>query len=79
MPKNQLNGTAPASPQRDGLSDMRVAAFMRLLSGSSMVSMAFANNHSMHVPTIDGRDGVKWAKERTIAEWWTSTFAGASG
>ena len=38
MPKDQLNGTAPASPQRDGLSDMRVAVFMRLLPDSSMVN-----------------------------------------
>ena len=38
MLKDQLNGTAPASPQRDGLSDMRVAAFMRLLPDSSMVN-----------------------------------------
>ena len=37
MPKNQLNGTAPASPQRDGLSEMRVAVFIRLLPDSSMV------------------------------------------
>ena len=34
MPKDQLNGTAPASPRRDGLSDMRVAVLMRLLPGS---------------------------------------------
>ena len=69
MPKDQLNGTAPASPQRDGLSDMRVAVFMRLLPDSSMVKMAFANNHSTRVPTIDGREVVKLAKERTITEW----------
>jgi len=69
MPKDQLNGTAPASPQRDGLSDMRVAVFMRLLPDSSMVKMAFANNHSTRVPTIDGREVVKLAKELTITEW----------
>ena len=38
MPKDQLNGTAPASLQRDGLSDMRVAVFMRLPPDSSMVN-----------------------------------------
>ena len=38
MPKDQLNGTAPASPQRDGLSDMRVTVFMRLPPDSSMVN-----------------------------------------
>ena len=66
MPKDQLNGTAPASPQRDGLSDMRVAVFMRLLPGSSMVKMAFANNHSKRVPTIDGGEVAKLVKELTI-------------
>ena len=69
MLKNQLNGTDPASPQRDGLSDMRVAVFMRLLPDSSMVKMAFANNHSTRVPTIDGREVVKLAKDLTITEW----------
>ena len=69
MTKDQLNGTAPASPQRDGLSDMRVAVFMRLLPDSSMVKMAFANNDSTRVPTIDGREVVKLAKELTITEW----------
>ena len=59
MPKVQLNSTAPSSPQRDGLSDMRVAVFMRLLQDSSMVKMAIANNHSTRVPTIDGREVVK--------------------
>eukprot|EP00904_Undaria_pinnatifida_P011935 jgi/Undpi1/7872/HiC_scaffold_24.g10344.m1 len=69
MPKDQLNGTAPASPRRDGLSDLRVAVFMRLLPDSSMVKMAFANNHSTRVPTIDGREVVKMAKDLTITEW----------
>ena len=55
MPKNQLNRTVPASPQRDGMSDMHVAVFMRLLPDSSMVKMAFANCHITRVPTIDGR------------------------
>ena len=69
MPKGQLNGTAPASPQRDGLSDMRVAVLMRLLPDSLMVKMAFANNHSTCVPTIDGREVVKLAEDLTITEW----------
>ena len=55
MPKDQLNGTAPASPQRDGLPDMRVAFFLRSLPGSSTFKIAVANNHSTHAPTIDGR------------------------
>ena len=69
MPKDQLSGTAPASPQRDGLSDMRVAVYMRLLPYSSIVKMAFANNHSLRIRTIDGRKVVKLAKELTITEW----------
>ena len=79
MPKDQLNCTAPASPQRYVLSDMRVAVFMRLLPDSSMVKMAFANNHSTHVPTIDGREVVKLAKELTIAEWWNRGLAAHYG
>ena len=75
IPKDQLNGTVPASPQRDGLLDMRVAVLMRLLPDSSMVKMAFANNHSTRVPTIDGREVVKLSKELTIAEWWTLGLA----
>ena len=79
MPKDPLNGTAPASSQRDGLSDMRVAGFMRLLPGSSMVKMAFASNHSTRVPTIDGREVVKLAKEFIIADWWTRGLAAHYG
>ena len=67
--KDQLNGTAPASPQSDGLSIMRVAVSLRLLPDSSMVKMAFANNHSTRVSTIDGCEVVKLAKEFTITEW----------
>ena len=69
MPKDQLNGTAPASPQRDGLSDTRVAVFMRLPPDSSVVKMAFANNHSARGPTIDRREVVKLAKDLAITEW----------
>ena len=69
MPKDQLNGTAPASPRRDGLSDLRVAVLMRILPDSSMVKMAFANNHSTRVPTIDRREVVKMAKDNAITEW----------
>ena len=69
MPKDQLKCTAPASPRRDELSDLRVAVLMRLLPDSSMVKMAFANNHSTRVPTIDGREVVKMAKDVTITEW----------
>ena len=79
MPKNQLNGTAPAVPQRDGLSDLRVAFFLRLLPGSSMVEMAFANNHSTCVPTIDGGEVVKLTKELTITERWTRGLAAHYG
>ena len=79
MPKDQLNATAPASPQRDGLSDMRVEVLMRLLPDSSMVKMAFSNNDSTRVPTIDGREVVKIAKELTIAEWWTRGLAAHYG
>ena len=68
MPKDQLNGTAPTSPRRDGLSDMREAVFMRVLPDSSMIKMAFANNHRTRVPTIDGREAVKLAKELTVTE-----------
>ena len=69
MKNDQLNGTAPASPQRDGLSDMRVAVHMRLLPDSSMVRMAFANNHSTRVSTIGGHEVVKLAKDLIITEW----------
>ena len=69
MLKDQLNGTAPASPRKDGLSDLRVAGFMRILPDSSMVKMAFANHHSTRVPTNDGREVVKMAKDLTITEW----------
>ena len=79
MPNDQLNRSAPPSPQRDGLSDMRVADFLRLLPDSSMVKMAFANNHSTRVPTIDGRVVVKLAKKITITEWWTRGLAAHYG
>ena len=78
MPKDQLNGTARASPQRNGLSDMRVAVFLRLLPDSSMVKIAFANNHRTRVPTIDGHEVVKLAKELTITEW-MRLFLGETG
>ena len=45
-----------------------------LLPNSSMVKMVFANNHSTRVPTIDGREVVKLAKELTIAKWTCSTL-----
>ena len=48
---------------------MRVAVFMRFLQDSSMVKMAFASNHSTRVPTIDGCEVVKLAKDFTITEW----------
>ena len=79
MSQDQLNGTASASPQRDGLSDMRVAVLMRLLLDSSMVKMAFANKHSSRVSTIDDREVLKLAKELTIAEWWTRGLAAHYG
>ena len=34
-----------------------------------MVKMALANNRSTRVPTVDGREVVKLAKELTITEW----------
>ena len=34
-----------------------------------MIKMAFANNHSTSVPTIDGGEVVKLAKELTITKW----------
>ena len=74
-----MNGTAPASPQRDGLSDMRVAVLMRLLTDSSMIKMTFANSRSARVPTIDGREVLKLSKKFTIAEWWTRGLAAHYG
>ena len=40
-----------------------------------MVKMAFANNHSTRVPTIDGREVLKLSTELTIEEWWTRGLA----
>ena len=57
---------------------MCVAVFTCLLPGSKMVKIAFADNHSTRVPTIDGREVVKLAKELTLAEWWTRGLAARS-
>ena len=69
-PKDQASGgRSPPGPIADHLSNLRVAAMMRLIPGTCTTQVQYEQGLVVRVRTIDGSEVRKPAAALTVTEW----------